>query len=654
MRMGSNRLSVFGLVRGSAISVLIAGCNNGADPAAPPAAIAHVIVASLGTIERPASAATALAASSVNPPPVAATPPVAVLPAAAAAAAPRSAPQSATAATQPLTLQVTVPTAAANSASYVSPATRSLRLIVNGAAQVAPVGNGAPGCTAAATGYNCVVTVSVPAGAAITVTAQGFASADGSGTPLEMTPPGALPVPSTPSLTPTWVGVVATLKATLSGPFAAGEPSTASLAITALDAAGYPLPASPLTWVDVTGAPLAVILSDADASGSTELAGAVYAGTPVTLSYDGDLPLPNPITVTATPTSSLVAPAAVTMAQPTASKSFTVSFGPALIVPNNTGIPGKEHDLDIWNATPDSKFAVVNQGAQTLFSWGNGAGVVFGNSPYPELIQGSSINVYTSPAQTFESRGVWLRDILPVSHPYHPSNTQELITFYHAESDWTGPHTKTVGVSYSHDGGRSWTAGSQILTPNAYTSGVGISSADEGAIYDPVNKRWVIMFTAIDPSPNISGHLSEAVSSDPLGAPGTWFKLYNGAFTQPGLQGQETSLPAVQGQGYISSPCVSWNSYLNEWVMIADWGGVGEALMTSTDLINWSTPVKLMDGKNLGFIGGWSAYPTLIGSRDDKITEQTSHLYFAEFSDSDPRIYGRVLLEQALTFHRND
>jgi hypothetical protein len=649
----------------------MAGCNS-ADPARPEASITHV-TASSGLIARPAASAspaaaagTAGRASTASPPAsissaaalggaaaVADTPPSAGGPLPAAPAASRAGAQAA-AATQPMAIAVTIPSGLGNQASYVSPATRSLRLSVNGSSMVVPVGSGLPGCSATTGGVLCTVTVTVPAGSSVSINGAGYASTDGSGPSLEVTPPGAAAVPAAASFTPTWMGVAATLQATLGGSFAAGEPGSATLSLVAADAAGFPLGGTPAAWVDASGAPLAISLTNSDASGSTALANSTYAGAPVTLSYDGDLPLPNPITITATPSSTLLAPATVTMAQPTASKSFTVSFGTAVIVPNTTGIPGKEQSLDWWNATPDSKFAVVNQGSQTFFSWANGGWAVFGNSPYPESIHGTSSIVYTSPPQIFETRGVWLRDIFPVSHPYHASNTQELVSFYHAESDWTGVHTKTVGVSYSHDGGHTWSAGTQILTPNAYTAGVGVSSADEGAVYDPVNKRWVIFFTAIDPSPNISGHLSEAISSDPLGAPGTWFKLYNGAFTQPGLQGQETSLPAVQGQGYISSPCISWNSYLNEWVMIADWGNVGEALMTSTDLINWTAPVKLMDGKNLGFIGGSSAYPTLIGTRDDKITEQTSHLYFAEFSDSDPRIYGRVLIEQSLTFHRND
>jgi hypothetical protein len=528
---------------------------------------------------------------------------------------------------------------------------------VNGSSTfVAAVGGSVSGCTSSGASLICHLTATVPVANSMSVTAQGFASADGSGTPLEMGAGSAVGTPGGSSAVAlAWQPVVASLTTGINGKFAAGVASAVNVSVTAKDAAGTIIPTPTNRWLNTAGAAVSIALTNSDTSGKTQLASSAYTGTAVSLSYDGDLPLPNPITVTVSGGSAIPAtPASVV--QPTASKSFTFSFGGSTtLVQNNTAVPTNVNNVDYWNAIPDSKIAIVTVGSKHLISWGNQGWAVSSDSPYPESANGTSYMMYSPQTiQNYEQAGWWFRDVMPLNNPYHPTDSNDLVSFYHAESDFTGPHTKTVGVSYSHDGGKTWSPGQQILAPNAYTSGVGISSADHGSIYDPVNKRWVIFFTAIDPSPNISGHLSEAVSDDPLGAPGSWHKLYNGAFTQPGLQGQETSLTAVQNQGYISSPTISWNSYLNLWVMIADWGDVGEALMTSPDLYTWSTPIKLMDGTNLGYIGGTSAYPTLVGDNDDKITGQTSRLYFAEFSNSDPRIYGRVMLMQQLTFQRND
>ena len=58
------------------------------------------------------------------------------------------------------------------------------------------------------------------------------------------------------------------------------------------------------------------------------------------------------------------------------------------------------------------------------------------DSPYPESADGNSYRMYTpQTVQNYEQDGWWFRDKMVLNDPYHPFNGEDLIAFYHAESD---------------------------------------------------------------------------------------------------------------------------------------------------------------------------------------------------------------------------
>ena len=84
------------------------------------------------------------------------------------------------------------------------------------------------------------------------------------------------------------------------------------------------------------------------------------------------------------------------------------------------------------------------------------------------------------------------------------------------------------------------------------------------------------------------GMSSAAISTDPRGRPGTWYKYDEGQFDKPGLGGTATPLPGLDGvHGVIYS--VQYDSGLGLWLA---WGrefkSNGVFVTASYDLVNWS------------------------------------------------------------------
>jgi hypothetical protein len=116
-----------------------------------------------------------------------------------------------------------------------------------------------------------------------------------------------------------------------------------------------------------------------------------------------------------------------------------------------------------------------------------------------------------------------------------------------------------------------------------------------------------------------------AVSADPKGAPGTWKKYYNGAFTEDGLGGQHTKVPGLIPGG---NPSVHWNTYLKKWVMVwHGWSPPNIYLSVSEDGINWEEPKSII----VSSISGRTWYPTIIGNTDVE-AGQIAKIYYADIA----------------------
>jgi len=167
---------------------------------------------------------------------------------------------------------------------YVSASTKSAAVTVSaaGAAASAPA---IIGCSASA----CSGTVSAPAGSD-TFLVKLYDGANGTGNLLStgsVTQTIALDAANHVSVT--FDGVVASLGLGLApARVPSGTPASVTVAVSARDADGNTIVGSG-RYVDASGAPLDVALSDSDASGATKLStkSASVPATPVTLTYDG-------------------------------------------------------------------------------------------------------------------------------------------------------------------------------------------------------------------------------------------------------------------------------------------------------------------------------------------------------------------------------
>lgn len=128
-----------------------------------------------------------------------------------------------------------------------------------------------------------------------------------------------------------------------------------------------------------------------------------------------------------------------------------------------------------------------------------------------------------------------------------------------------------------------------------------------------------------------------AISEDPTGAPGTWKKYYNGAFTEPGLGGQQTQVPGLSPG---ANPSVHWNTHLEKWVMVwHGWGNTAKIFLSvSADGINWSTPVSIIGSEQ----GGRAWYATIIGNTDVE-AGQVAKIYYADMINSGRKFKVRTI-----------
>ncbi|MBF0442798.1 MAG: hypothetical protein HQK54_12910 [Oligoflexales bacterium] len=265
-----------------------------------------------------------------------------------------------------------------------------------------------------------------------------------------------------------------------------------------------------------------------------------------------------------------------------------------------------------------------------------------GNTPFPEdqrltpakaVSGGRYKDIYPTDTwnkANFDNGGSWLMSVFRLSG-------DRLIGFVHCEYhwyEWSSAH-KSIAVSYSNDNGLTWSKNVQILTGSdpvpdkAGWGGIG----DFNVVKDEKTKRWVMYFGG-----------GMAVSSDPEGKPGTWFKYLKGSFSSPGLGGGWDDLPGIQ-KNPGANFSVHWNTYLGKWVAV--WGGWDSIsyISASDDMINWETP-RVAARSALG--GGRAWYPNIIGETD-LIVGQNARLYYSDISDSTRKFMGNTI-----RFVRND
>ena len=234
------------------------------------------------------------------------------------------------------------------------------------------------------------------------------------------------------------------------------------------------------------------------------------------------------------------------------------------------------------------------------------------------------------PSNGYNDGGSWLMSV------FRHNESDTLIGFYHGESHWyprNGDFTawKSTCLAYSYDNGYTWVDKGQIITSNTPKpeSRRWGGSGDCCVIWDSVNNRWNCYHQ--------EHNIRLAVSYDPLGAPGTWKKYYNGEFNEEGLGGKSSPLSDISSIAG-SNPSVHWNTFYNKWVMVYySWAG-GIYVSLSGDGVNWEYPKKIVH-KNPYDV----TQATIIGETDTK-AGKLARLYYAEFNASGRRMAARDIL----------
>ena len=245
---------------------------------------------------------------------------------------------------------------------------------------------------------------------------------------------------------------------------------------------------------------------------------------------------------------------------------------------------------------------------------------------------------------------------------YHDQASGQLLVFYHAEDHLGFPATKpgeipaayfSIGMASSRDNGLTFTKHGPIITspvPKRTDVSRTIQGVGEGSICtDPTGAYLYCYFSDKTfytpefmaasgwkgPSGNIL--LARSRISD-RGEPGSWTKLYQGAFSEPGLGGKHNPviIGAWFGEAHATYPNVyripEWGCYVMVFSIVnsTDPSVEGFYVASSADGIMWSEPSRLL--------GGLRSHPmpgeplAWWGTLDlESITEQraTGWLYYA-------------------------
>jgi len=323
------------------------------------------------------------------------------------------------------------------------------------------------------------------------------------------------------------------------------------------------------------------------------------------------------------------------------SKSWTFQLGDYTVIPNHLNVP-------IYAWFPDGHISIIlneraDSSSQYIMFWAEFENYrSVGPTPFPEdqlrLEPETPVFGKRGDWNGYNNGGSWLKSV------FRQSETQ-LIGFYHAEDHWYPRNKdyiawKSIGLATSNDNGKSWTDFEQIITsstPKPSSPQWG-GAGDCCVIWHEKDKRWICYYQ--------NHNIRMAISDDPDGRPGTWYKYYQGTFSEKGLGGKSTPLAGLSDVPG-SNPSVHYNTYLKLWIMVYHgWNPTCIYISSSEDGYVWKKPQVLVTGEQ----GGRAWYPTIIGESDVSADERAK-LYYADFT---PDGRSRNFASQAIRFIRND
>ena len=309
-----------------------------------------------------------------------------------------------------------------------------------------------------------------------------------------------------------------------------------------------------------------------------------------------------------------------------AQEEWTVTLGPPTVIP----IPRNP----VYYYANDAHFPFLPNSNRTanITYWVNGMNFRSQGHTLDTMGPiGPTNSVLSGTAGQFDNGGAWLLNAIR-----RPDGV--IVGFYHAEDHSCVPRTEwnSTGVALSTDDGASFTKLGQIIgSPNPCRGNGGVAA--NTVVWDHIGQRWLGWGGA---------HAFESRAPD--AAPGTW-RGYDtdGQFTMPMPCTDERRLGKLPGlDGHCSSQAVTWNSFLNRYLMVyTRWGDETHVyLAASTNGIAWVPPRTLLvlpAGERL-------AYPFIIGTTGEQ-SDADAWLVYQRSPATQPGRY-RAMIQRRIHF----
>lgn len=254
--------------------------------------------------------------------------------------------------------------------------------------------------------------------------------------------------------------------------------------------------------------------------------------------------------------------------------------GPFYTIPTQNGIRG------------------YSSGFETVTFWGADL----------ESLQIEGVAIKKGGLGNWDECGAWLYSIYKITE-------QHWIGWYYGEricryDEWK--YVGSTGFTESFDAGKTWAKpdypNNQVISRNRVhdglenNHGVGNGNVIE---YD----GYFYMFLFVDADNQI--HLARSKVTD-LGKPETWYKYYNGSFSEPGLGGKSSPISEK-----LADRIVTYNTYLNRFISTAVSGLWGFTFFFSSDLLHWH---------NLSVDKNWKVfYPHVSYYQDSRVDHYPPH-----------------------------
>jgi hypothetical protein len=302
-------------------------------------------------------------------------------------------------------------------------------------------------------------------------------------------------------------------------------------------------------------------------------------------------------------------------AQPAAAEQppLTWTLGPESLAPYPSPAPYQFPDAGF--SVQDLPAGIPGGSSSRLMFWSDGDTYrVIGDGLFPNATPSPPTPVLgAGPPGTYDGNGNWLIAAFPTTGA-------GLVAFTHVENhrfNCPGGYAEwnAAAVVSSADGGVTWRRdGLAISDPQPCVPTFG------GAGYSSVlpAPRGAPGFRAY-------GGCTAFASPHAAGAPGTWLRWRDGAFSSPGVNGSATCLPGVPANACC--PIVSYNDWLQRYVMVYTTWGLNNTLFISTsdDGLAWGPAQTLLAVPAPRAI----AYGQLVGAHNSSVSSRVATLAYA-------------------------